>query len=101
MNIKLRGGGGEGEGGSPNHSGPSLDPPEILFSGCAPRGNRMEIVLGIKVVFTNTFNDSMTGRKDLNKTVNIIHFQFKPLIEEPFSHVAYYFKGKFLLYKKR
>ena len=42
--------------------------------GCAPKGNRMEIVLGIKVVFTNTFNNSMTGRKELIKTVNIIHF---------------------------
>ena len=41
---------------------------------CAPKSNRMEIVLGIKVVFTNTFNNSMTERKELNKTVNIIHF---------------------------
>ena len=63
-----------GGGGSPNSSGPSLGPPDIPFSGCAPKGNRMEIVLGIKVVFTNTFNNSMTGRKELIKTVNIIHF---------------------------
>ena len=69
------GAGGGGGGGIPTLlSGPFLDPPEILFSGCAPKGNRMEIVLGIKVVFTNTFNNSMTGRKELNKTVNIIHF---------------------------
>ena len=73
---KIGGGGGGGGGGgrSPNSSGPSLGPPEIPFSGCAPKGNRMEIVLGIKVVFTNTFNNSMTGRKELIKTVNIIHF---------------------------
>ena len=63
-----------GGGGEPNSFGPSLAPPEIPFSGCAPKGNRMEIVLGIKVVFTNTFNNSMTGRKELIKTVNIIHF---------------------------
>ena len=72
--FKHKIGGGGGGGGSLNSSGPSLGPPEIPFSGCAPKGNRMEIVLGIKVVFTNTFNNSMTGRKELIKTVNIIHF---------------------------
>ena len=29
---------------------------------------------GIKVVFTNTFNKSNIGKKEINKTLNIIHF---------------------------
>ena len=35
---------------------------------------RVILFAGIKVVFTNTFNNSNIGKNEINKTVSIIHF---------------------------